>query len=68
MEKPNCSDGVCSLDKGPDLLTEQINLLMDRMLIVESHDLRRIMLQSFVKHNGEIPSEYQDAVNTVLEM
>lgn len=46
----------------------EINLLIEKMTFVENKELRQIMLDGFVKKNGEIPDEYKDAVNTIMEM
>lgn len=49
-------------------MEEKINALIDSLLFVENDSLKRVMLKSFIEKNGEIPEEYQDAVNVVLEM
>jgi hypothetical protein len=49
-------------------LKSEINLLIEKMTFVENKELRQIMLDGFVKKHGEIPDEYKDAVNAVVEM
>ena len=49
-------------------LKSEINLLIERLTFVENKKLRQIMLDGFVKKHGDIPNEYKDAVNAVLEM
>lgn len=49
-------------------LKSEINLLIERLTFVENKKLRQIMLDGFVKKHGEIPDEYKDAVNAVVEM
>ena len=49
-------------------LESEINLLIEKLAFVESKELRQIMLDGFVKKHGEIPDEYKDAVNAVVEM
>ena len=49
-------------------LENEINLLIEKLAFVENKELRQIMLDGFIKKHGEIPDEYKDAVNAVLEM
>lgn len=49
-------------------LKSEINLLIERLAFVENKELRKIILNGFVKKHGEIPDEYKDAVNAVMEM
>ena len=49
-------------------LKSEINLLIEKLTFVENKELRQIMLDGFVKKHGEIPDEYKDAVNAVVEM
>lgn len=49
-------------------LNSEINLLIEKLAFVENKELRQIMLDGFVKKHGEIPDEYKDAVNAVVEM
>ena len=49
-------------------LKSEINLLIERLTFVENKELRKIILDGFVKKHGEIPDEYKDAVNAVMEM
>ena len=49
-------------------LKSEINLLIERLTFVENKELRKIILNGFVKKHGEIPEEYKDAVNAVMEM
>ena len=47
---------------------EMINKLLDSLLFVENKETRKIMLSGFIKKYGEIPAEYKDAVNAIMEM
>ncbi len=49
-------------------LKSEINLLIERLAFVENKELRKMILDGFVKKHGEIPDEYKDAVNAVMEM
>lgn len=49
-------------------LKNEINLLIEKLTFVENKELRRIMLDGFIEKHGEIPDEYKDAVNAVVEM
>ena len=49
-------------------LKSEINLLIEKLAFVDNKELRQIMLDGFVKKHGEIPDEYKDAVNAVVEM
>lgn len=49
-------------------LQDEINALMDALIFVENRDLRRIMVDAFEKKMGEIPEEYRDAINALIEM
>ena len=49
-------------------LKSEINLLIEKLAFVENKELRQIMLDGFVKKHGEIPDEFKDAVNAVVEM
>ena len=49
-------------------LKSEINLLIERLAFVENKELRKIILDGFIKKHGEIPDEYKDAVNAVMEM
>jgi hypothetical protein len=49
-------------------LKSEINLLIEKLAFVENKELRQIMLDGFIKKHGEIPDEYKDAVNAVVEM
>lgn len=49
-------------------IEDKINALMDALIFVQNRDLRRIMVDSFVKKQGEIPEEYKDAINALIEM
>lgn len=49
-------------------LKDEINSLMDALIFVENRELRRIMVDSFEKKMGEIPEEYRDAINALIEM
>ena len=49
-------------------LKSEINLLIEKLAFVENKELRQIMLEGFIKKYGEIPDEYKDAVNAVVEM
>ena len=47
---------------------EMVNQLINSLMFVESKETKQLMLDSFVKKYGEIPDEYKDAVNAVVEM
>lgn len=49
-------------------IKDEVNALMDALIFVENRDLRRIMVDAFVKKQGEIPEEYKDAINALIEM
>lgn len=49
-------------------IEDEIIKLMDALIFVQNRDLRRIMVDSFVKKQGEIPEEYKDAINALIEM
>lgn len=49
-------------------LKSEINLLIEKLTFVDNKELRQIMLNGFVKKHGEIPDEYKDAVNAVMEL
>ncbi len=49
-------------------MEEKINSLIDALVFVESKETREIMLKGFVAKYGEIPEEYKDAVEAVMEM
>lgn len=49
-------------------IEDEINSLMDALIFVENSDLRRIMVDAFEKKMGEIPEEYKDAINALIEM
>lgn len=49
-------------------LKDEINKLMDALIFVESKGLRKIMVDAFEKKMGEIPEEYRDAINALIEM
>ena len=49
-------------------LKNEINLLIEKLAFVENKKLRQIMLDGFIKKHGEIPDEFKDAVNAVVEM
>lgn len=49
-------------------LKSEINLLIEKLTFVENKELRQIMVDGFVKKHGEIPDEYKDAVNTIMEL
>ena len=57
------SDRLVNMD-----LKSEINLLIEKLAFVENKKLRQIMLDGFIKKHGEIPDEYKDAVNAVVEM
>ena len=46
----------------------EINLLIEKLTFVENKQLRQILVDGFVKKHGEIPDEYKNAVNSVVEM
>lgn len=47
---------------------EMINKLLDSLLFVENMETRKVILNSFIKKYGEIPNEYKDAINVIVEM
>lgn len=49
-------------------LKSEINLLIEKLTFVENKELRQIMLDGFVKKYGEIPDEYKDAVEAMMEL
>ena len=49
-------------------IKDEINSRMDGLFFVENSDLRRIMVDAFVKKQGEIPEEYKDAIKALIEM
>lgn len=49
-------------------LQDEINALMDALIFVQNRDLRRIMVDAFVKKQGEIPEEYKDAINALIDL
>lgn len=49
-------------------LKDEINSLMDALIFVENRDLRRIMVDAFEKKMGEIPEEYKDAINALIDL
>lgn len=49
-------------------MEEKINSLLDALIFVENKETREIMLKGFVAKYGEIPDEYKDAVEAVMEM
>ena len=49
-------------------LKSEINLLIEKLTFVENKELRQIMLDGFVKKYGEIPEEYKDAVEAMMEL
>lgn len=49
-------------------LKSEINLLIEKLAFVENKKLRQIMLDGFVKKHGEIPDEYKDAVEAMMEL
>ena len=63
MDVRNTNGMVVNMD-----LKSEINLLIEKLAFVENKELRQIMLDGFIEKHGEIPDEYKDAVNAVLEM
>lgn len=49
-------------------LKSEINLLIEKLTFVENKELRQIMLDGFVKKHGEIPDEYRDAINALIDL
>ena len=49
-------------------IKDEINSLMDALIFVENSDLRRIMVDAFVQKQGEIPEEYKDAINALIDL
>lgn len=49
-------------------MEEKINNLLDGLIFVQNKETREIMLKSFIAKYGEIPEEYKDAVEAVMEM
>ena len=49
-------------------MEEKINALINHLAFVENRDLKRMILENFIKQYGEIPDEYKDAVNAVMEL
>ena len=49
-------------------IKDEINSLMDSLIFVENSDLRRIMVDAFVKKQGEIPEEYKDAIKALIDL
>ena len=47
---------------------EMVNQLINSLMFVESKETKQLMLDSFVKKYGEIPEDYKDAVNVIMEM
>ncbi len=47
---------------------QEINALIDRLTFVENRELKEKILDSFVKKYGEIPDEYKDAIDAVMEV
>ena len=49
-------------------MKEKINALIDQLMFVQNKELRKIMLENYIKKNGPIPEEYKDAVDAVMEV
>ncbi len=47
---------------------KELNALMDALIFVESKAVRNIMVNGFVKKHGEIPGEYKDAVDALIDL
>ena len=63
MDARNTNGRMVNMD-----LENEINLLIEKLAFVDNKELRQIMLDGFIKKHGEIPDEYKDAVNAVVEM
>lgn len=46
---------------------EAMNYLMDRLIVYGGGVLGHIYLNGYIKEYGEIPDEYKDAVNALME-
>lgn len=49
-------------------LKSEINLLIEKLAFVENKKLRQIMVDAFVKKQGEIPEEYKDAIKALIDL
>ena len=49
-------------------LKDEVNTLIEAMTFVQNRALREIMVSNFVKEYGEIPDEYKDAVDAVMDL
>ena len=48
-------------------MDEKINALITHLAFVENKELKKIILKNFIEKNGEIPDEYKEAVDAVME-
>ena len=49
-------------------MDEKIDALITYLAFVENRELKKIILNNFVKKYGEIPEEYREAVDAVMEV
>ncbi len=55
-------------ENGEEFTVEDaINYLMDKLIIYGGTQLGQIYLDGYIKEYGEIPDEYKDAVNALME-
>ena len=49
-------------------LKNEVNALIDAMIFVQNKTVREIMVNNFIKKYGEIPEEYKDAVDALMDL
>lgn len=51
------------------MMTEEvINQLIDSLSFVKNPETRKIILNGFIEKYGEIPEEYKDAIDVMMEI